>query len=560
MSTSALQNPIPQPPSSHSSGLFDPRGLLAFTLCSVGALLATFSFAANPTPAGWAIVALPNANTNPLGSVACASTNDCWAIGGSNIAMHWNGISWTTVAMPTVNNAVLKSVACASSSECWAVGYYNNGSVPQTLIERWDGNSWSIVASLNNGANGSELYGVTCTSVSDCWAVGYNPGHLFQTLIERWNGTSWVIVNSPNHSNAGSAVYSVACASASDCWAVGNWNDGDTGDSLIEHWDGNSWSIAASPYTGIAYNSVACASASECWAVTGSGLEFGPPLLIARWNGTTWAVVSTPAPSPDPDNTHALYTVTCASASECWAVGYYSNGTAARTLIEQWDGASWSIVASPNNGTGTQANYLYGVTCASASQCWAVGSSSAGTLIEVYTPAFPPLTGVVSRMTHGSGAGTFDINLPLIGTRGVECRSSAFLGAGNYTMIFSFVNNVTSCGSASIGSLSSGPSLNQCTVNLTGVANAQYTTVTLNNVLDVQNNTGNVSATMGALVGDVNGNGVVSNTDVSLVKAQVAAPVGVSNFRNDVNATGVISNTDVSLTKAQVGATLPTAP
>ena len=45
--------------------------------------------------------------------------------------------------------------------------------------------------------------------------------------------------------------------------------------------------------------------------------------------------------------------------------------------------------------------------------------------------------------------------------------------------------------------------------------------------------------------------------DVAAVKAQVAAPVTASNFRNDVNANGVISNTDVSLTKAQVGTSLP---
>jgi hypothetical protein len=67
---------------------------------------------------------------------------------------------------------------------------------------------------------------------------------------------------------------------------------------------------------------------------------------------------------------------------------------------------------------------------------------------------------------------------------------------------------------------------------------------------------------MGALLGDVagTGNGVVSNTDVSNIKAQVAAAVITSNFRNDVNANGVISNTDVSATKAQVGTTLPTSP
>jgi hypothetical protein len=68
------------------------------------------------------------------------------------------------------------------------------------------------------------------------------------------------------------------------------------------------------------------------------------------------------------------------------------------------------------------------------------------------------------------------------------------------------------------------------------------------------------SPQMGVLVGDVNGNGVVSNTDVSTVKAQVAATVGASNFRDDINANGTVSNTDVSITKGQVTAQLPSAP
>jgi hypothetical protein len=73
-----------------------------------------------------------------------------------------------------------------------------------------------------------------------------------------------------------------------------------------------------------------------------------------------------------------------------------------------------------------------------------------------------------------------------------------------------------------------------------------------------------VQVPMGVLTGDVTANGVLTNADVSLVKAQVAAgaSVGPSNFRDDVNANGVISNADVSLTKAQVaaGAQLLTPP
>ena len=43
--------------------------------------------------------------------------------------------------------------------------------------------------------------------------------------------------------------------------------------------------------------------------------------------------------------------VACTSASNCFAVGY---GLGRGTLVEQWNGSSWSIVASPNPGGSTR--------------------------------------------------------------------------------------------------------------------------------------------------------------------------------------------------------------
>jgi len=181
-------------------------------------------------------------------------------------------------------------------------------------------------------------------------------------------------------------------------------------------------------------------------------------------------------------------------------------------------------------------------------------------------PQLAAVNPIVSRMTHGS-AGTFDINLPVTGTRGVECRSSASAGPGVYKMVFTFANNlvsVDSAGSTNGGPAmvtgSMGPSANQYTVNLANVPNAQYLSITLINAKDSTGAIGNVTGTMGVLVGDVNGNGVVSNGDVSLVQAQVAQTVTSSNFRDDVNANGTLSNGDVSVTQAQVGQTLPSSP
>jgi hypothetical protein len=175
----------------------------------------------------------------------------------------------------------------------------------------------------------------------------------------------------------------------------------------------------------------------------------------------------------------------------------------------------------------------------------------------------PPLASVVSRKVHG-GAGTFDINLPLTGTRGVEDRSPGQTGTAgfDYKIVFTFVNNITSCGTTPPGggSVVSGPNANQCTVNRNGIPNAQYTTVTLNGVADVAGNNGPVSAVIGLLVGDVNASGVVTSGDTNLCKAQALQTVTNSNFRNDINASGAITTGDVNIIKQNALTQLPTPP
>jgi uncharacterized delta-60 repeat protein len=176
---------------------------------------------------------------------------------------------------------------------------------------------------------------------------------------------------------------------------------------------------------------------------------------------------------------------------------------------------------------------------------------------NAFLGAVPMAQSAFSRKTHGA-AGTFDVPLPLTGNVGVECRSG---GATNdYQMIFNFANSVT-VGSASVtsgtGSVSSfSVSGSQVTVNLTGVTNVQRITVTLINVND-GTHMGNVSVSMGVLIGDVNGNAVVNASDVSLTKSQVGQAVSSSNFREDVNANGLINSVDVAQVKANVGTALP---
>ena len=168
------------------------------------------------------------------------------------------------------------------------------------------------------------------------------------------------------------------------------------------------------------------------------------------------------------------------------------------------------------------------------------------------------LTAAASRKNHGA-AGPFDINLPLSGNSGIECRSSG----GSHALVFTFTNPVVS-GAASIesgvGNVSGLPvfSGNTMTVSLSGVANAQTLILRLSNVTDqfsqVLPDT-LVSVTL--LIGDTNGNGSVNASDISQTKSQLGQPVATCNFCTDLNVNGTINASDVAIVKSQVGAEMP---
>jgi hypothetical protein len=265
-----------------------------------------------------------------------------------------------------------------------------------------------------------------------------------------------------------------------------------------------------------------------------------------------------------PDNSKVYITGTSFSENTNWdivTIGYDAT-TGAQQWVTRFDGTEHFQDAAFGLALSRDGSRLY-----VQGESWHNTTSGTGDLATVaYFGIQPPLLileSIVSRKAHGA-AGIFDVDLPLSGQPGVECRSGG--SNGDHTMIFTFSNPLTSVASATVtsgtgqvhDSAIDATDPHNYIVNLTGLTNAQRIAVSLTNVTDsMGNSSSTVSASMGVLVGDVSDNGVVSNTDVASVKAQVAAPVTASNFRNDVNANGTISNSDVSATKAQVGTMLP---
>ena len=175
-------------------------------------------------------------------------------------------------------------------------------------------------------------------------------------------------------------------------------------------------------------------------------------------------------------------------------------------------------------------------------------------------PAPVPLLSVVSRKTH-PGVGDFNVNLPLNGTPGIECRSGG--ANGNHTLVFTFANPLLTVGNA-IVTAGTG-SVDTKTINgsdyivtLKNVTNIQRLTVTLSNINDqAGNSSASLAVTMGVLLGDTSGNGSVNSTDIGQTKSQSGIAVSSSNFRTDVTVSGAINATDVSVVKSSSGAALP---
>ena len=281
--------------------------------------------------------------------------------------------TWLVAPAPVLSGTNLNGVSCVNASSCVAVGDYQIPNGVFTLVESWDGRSWSIVPSPNPlRMDDNVLNGVSCINASDCVAVGSaanTDGGNSQTLIEIWNGRLWSIVPSPNPINGSSPeLLDVSCASVAGCMAVGDSSPTAIafGDSFVaalaESWNGRSWAIVPTPPEVLGQfgfvgpdvlDSVSCISTADCTAAGATNRDSHPddPLggqaLVESWNGTAWSDIAELDPIGVPSQSGSvLQSLSCVNAAACTAVGtdspqpYFPNSSFQIN----------SVIASANDG------------------------------------------------------------------------------------------------------------------------------------------------------------------------------------------------------------------
>lgn len=348
----------------------------------------------------WLIQPTPNprgATISSLDDVACLTATWCLAVGayikedGTQVPLRerWNGLSWSMVPIPSPSDGLqtaLTHITCLSTTACLAVGStWESASGLNGIVERWDGSAWAIVSTqVPQDSVYSLLYGVSCSAANACTAVGSfltGDGTLVP-LVERWDGTTWSLQSAavpPDSFNV--SLSGISCIGANLCVAVGGKDSlADDNGALAERWDGVSWTILPTPAPpqsagGSSLGKIVCFSAISCMAIG----EFAPipephPGLSFSegWDGTTWTIV--PTMNPPGTDEAPLSGLSCMSASDCTAVGFYVDRSPKwLTLVQHWNGGSWTIQPSPTPSGAAYVN-LDGVACVVGSGCVAVGS------------------------------------------------------------------------------------------------------------------------------------------------------------------------------------------
>jgi hypothetical protein len=370
-----------------------------------------------------------------LSAVSGSSAHDVWAVGevdpygeGGALIEHWDGSTWSVVATAAGSPATLTAVAALSPTDAWAAGaglieHWNGGhwTVSTSIggagllgavgpgdvwsggppISHWNGSSWQPVASptgvdlpttasavtpsgfvvgsyvdvfgrrrlfaptwvSNVGLGDNRLRGAADVPSGGSFAVGdYVASGAHHALIRSFGG------GIEDGTGPDGILRGASAVTGSDAWAVGATDDGRT---LVEHFDGASWAVVPSPNVGAGdvLTDVAAIAPSDVWAVGSAGATGDATTLIEHYDGAVWSIVPSPnAGSGD----NALSGVFASAPGDLWAVGSFVGPSGAlRTLVEHWDGGSWTVVPSPNQGPGE--NVLSSVSGRPGAAPWAVG-------------------------------------------------------------------------------------------------------------------------------------------------------------------------------------------
>lgn len=300
------------------------------------------------------------------------------------LAVPASGASWERAQYPAVSGRaqVFRAAASFGQDGVWAAGY-TYGTIGgalefRTLIQRWDGSSWSQVPTPDRETFPARnlLFDVSAAGPDSAWAVGHSataPGNgASRPLVLSWDGAAWSIVDDPPDS-FGVGLATVAAAPDGTVWIGGYGRNPYSGYAIPLVWlrVAGGWQPVSVPTpSGCATTPDGLATRAELsdivssgrratWAagrcVTPDGNERG---FLVRSNGSRWFTVLSPDALARHGEDGALSGLALSPEGDVWAVGWASGtgtsvgGTPLTFRVRGGHGQA-KLVPTPVLGTGS---------------------------------------------------------------------------------------------------------------------------------------------------------------------------------------------------------------
>jgi hypothetical protein len=302
-----------------------------------------------------------------LQSVSCAAAGSCAAGGayadGSGhlrafVASEVNGRWRQAIEVPgtaTLNaggTSYVNSVSCGSTGDCAAGGAYTDGSGhSQAFVASEVKGTWllaiKVPGSGNLNAGGSaQVNGVSCAAAGSCAAGGAytdGSGHTQAFVVSeragRWRTAIEVPGSATLNAGGNAQVNSVSCVTAGNCAAAGNYADGSKHSQVFVASEVNGQWQAAIKLPGLVKlnaggsafaASVSCATAGNCAAggFYSDGSAHGQAFVASEVNGKWRTAIEVPGSATlNVRGSAGVYSVSCATAGKCAAGGFYADAS-----------------------------------------------------------------------------------------------------------------------------------------------------------------------------------------------------------------------------------------
>jgi len=203
---------------------------------------------------------------------------------------------------------------------------------------------------------GVVLQSIAMDTASDGWALGVQQQDGGGVLALHYMGGAWMRVSLPGQIPNGKVItVKVEMVSPTDGWMLIQYTNprspsdhASRGIISILHYQNGTWTLVPLPSMPdtVEFWDMSATATGSAWFVGTDYARYPNPVsaVIAGYNSGTWSVTR-----PAPGNADQLTSISMASATDGWAIGYTSVGTTNQApVLLHFDGIAWSPAGLPS--------------------------------------------------------------------------------------------------------------------------------------------------------------------------------------------------------------------